>query len=271
MPALQHYFTEYEIIIRLSCFCLLLSLFLLLELKCPRRISAPGTIRRRFNNLGLMCINVLAIRLIVPFAAVETAILAARNETGLFNLLSLPFAVNVLITVVLFDLLIYLQHVAFHKIPILWRIHRVHHTDDHVDVTTGIRFHPFEIFLSMAYKSGAVYLLGPAAFAIMLYEILLSMAALFTHSNILLRQNVDLALRSIFVTPDMHCIHHSVVRTETDSNYGNLFSCWDKLFKTYRSMPAAGYNNILIGLNEFRDQSSNRLFQLLKNPFLFNR
>jgi sterol desaturase/sphingolipid hydroxylase (fatty acid hydroxylase superfamily) len=177
----------------------------------------------------------------------------------------------VILTIIIFDFLIYIQHVVFHKINFLWRVHRVHHTDLEFDVTTGIRFHPVEIVLSMFYKLIAVYLIGPLAFSIILYEISLNAAALFSHSNILLNTKLDRALRTIFVTPDMHRIHHSVIRKEIDSNYGNLFSFWDKVFKTYTALPEAGYENMMIGLEQFRELSSGQILQLLKNPFTNSR
>ena len=263
MYDLQSLFTQHEALIRLGCFSLLLLSFLSFEAKWPRRRPAGGLLSRRMSNLGLMCVNLLAVRLLVPFAAFEVALYAERHGLGLFNLLAWPFALNVIATVVIFDLLIYVQHVAFHRLPWLWLIHRAHHTDTHFDVTTGVRFHPFEIVLSLFYKLLAVLLLGPAAFAIILYEVLLNSAALFTHSNIRIHKKADGLLRMLLVTPDMHRVHHSAIRAETDSNYGNLFSVWDKLFQTYRPEPSAGYERMRIGLEGCRGQAANRLSQLL--------
>ena len=267
MQDFQTFFVAHEAMIRLACFIVLLMFFLLLEIKWPRRVLESGLRNRQLNNLSLLIMNSLAARIFVPLATFELALFTARNDMGLFNLLALPFVVNIVFTIIVFDLLIYIQHVVFHQVRALWRIHRVHHTDIHFDVTTGVRFHPIEIVLSLFYKLLAVFLLGPAALGIILYEVLLNSAALFTHSNITLNKNVDRVLRIVFVTPDMHRVHHSTIRTETDSNYGNLFSCWDRLFKTYKSKPAAGYDNMEIGLDDFRDRSSGQLLQLLKITF----
>jgi len=239
-----------------------------LELIWPRRKADDKYQSRRLNNIFLLVVDFIAARLLVPYAAFEVAVFAAEKEIGLFNMISLPLFLNVVLTVIVFDLLIYIQHVVFHKINFLWCIHRIHHIDLDFDVTTGVRFHPFEIVLSLFYKLVAVYLIGPVAFAIILYEIMLNGAALFTHSNVLLDARLDRFLRIIFVTPDMHRIHHSVLRRETDSNYGNLFSTWDKLFKTFRALPEADYDEMVIGLNEFRDPSSGQILQLLKTPFI---
>ena len=271
MSGFQHYFLEHEATFRLSGFIILILVFMLFELVWPRHISDKKYKYRRINNILLLVINSLATRLFVPLATYQVATIAAERNYGLFNLVSLPLLLNIVITIIVFDFLIYLQHIVFHKLNILWKIHRVHHTDLDFDVTTGIRFHPFEIVLSMFYKLAAVYLLGPAAFAIILYEILLNAAALFTHSNILLNSRLDTLLRKVFVTPDMHRIHHSVLKFETDSNYGNIFSFWDKLFSTYRPIPEAGYDGMVIGLNEFRDVADGQLIQLLKTPFMKSR
>lgn len=271
MHNFQTFLLEHDAAIRLGCFMVLIILFMLLERMRPRRISEKSASNRRINNFALLGIDIIAVRLLVPLATYEVAVMTAEREAGLFNILQLPFIANVLLTIIIFDLLIYFQHVAFHKFNILWRSHRVHHTDIEIDVSTGIRFHPIEITLSLFYKLAAVYLLGPVAFAIVLYEIILNSASLFTHSNILINSKLDKILRTVFVTPDLHRIHHSVIKYETDSNYGNLFSVWDKLFRTYRKQPEAGYEKMELGLNEFRGELSNKLLQLLKIPFLVSR
>ncbi len=268
MNQLQIFFLEHEATLRLSSFIVLMLIFLGLELIWPRRASDVKYRFRRLNNFMLLAVNVIAVRLFVPIATFEVAVSVAEKEVGLLNLMTLPLLLDVILTLIIFDFLIYIQHVIFHKVKFLWRIHRVHHTDLEFDVTTAIRFHPVEIVLSMFYKLAAVYLIGPVAFAIILYEIILNGAAIFTHSNILLDAKLDRLLRMVIITPDMHRIHHSTVRIETDSNYGNIFSIWDKLFKTYRALPEAGYDEMVIGLDEFRDPSSGKLQQLLKNPFI---
>jgi sterol desaturase/sphingolipid hydroxylase (fatty acid hydroxylase superfamily) len=270
MNQIQIFFLEHQAELRMYSFIFLILFFMTLELIIPRRVDGKHKFRR-LNNITLLFVNFIAARLLVPLATFEVALYVADKNIGLLNILSLPVFLSVILTIVIFDLLIYIQHVIFHKFNFLWRIHRVHHTDLEFDVTTGIRFHPIEIVLSMFYKLAAVYLIGPMAFAIILYEILLNAAALFGHSNILLSNRLDKILRKIFVTPDMHRIHHSVLRKETDSNYGNIFSIWDKLFKTYRRLPEAGYDDMVIGLDKFREPSSGQIFQLLKNPFIASK
>jgi len=271
MNYFQAFFIEYQTELRMVSFVVLILMFAGLELIWPRRAADKNSRLRRLNNILLLGVNFVAVRLLIPFATFEVALLAAEKEFGLLNIISLPIFLSVILTIIIFDFLIYIQHVVFHKINFLWRVHRVHHTDLEFDVMTGIRFHPVEIVLSMFYKLIAVYLIGPLAFSIILYEISLNAAALFSHSNILLNTKLDRALRTIFVTPDMHRIHHSVIRKEIDSNYGNLFSFWDKVFKTYTALPEAGYENMMIGLEQFRELSSGQILQLLKNPFTNSR
>jgi sterol desaturase/sphingolipid hydroxylase (fatty acid hydroxylase superfamily) len=257
--------------LRMISFIMLILGFATLESIWPRRLANENSSSRRLNNILLLGVDFLAARFLVPLATFQVALIAAERDFGLLNYIFLPVFFSALLTIIIFDFLIYIQHVAFHKITFLWRVHRVHHTDLEFDVTTGIRFHPIEIVLSMFYKLVAVYLIGPLAFSIILYEIMLSAAALFGHSNILLDSRFDQILRKLFVTPDMHNIHHSVLRKETDSNYGNIFSIWDKLFKTYQPLPKAGYDSMVIGLDKFRDATSGQVLQLLKNPFTTGR
>tara|TARA_R110002072_G_scaffold118775_1_gene251251 strand:+ start:1392 stop:2213 length:822 start_codon:yes stop_codon:yes gene_type:complete len=264
----QLFVIENEAILRLSCFFIMLFIFMGLQLIRPRRLPEKGRWYRQVNNFLLLLIDIVVVRLLVPLALFDVAVYAHGENIGLFNFLEIPLLANVILTIVIFDLLIYVQHVITHKVNFLWRVHRVHHIDHEVDVTTGIRFHPIEIVLSVLYKMLAVALFGPVAFAIILYEILLNAAALFTHSNIFLKPGLDRFLRTIIVTPDMHRVHHSVLKDETNSNYGNIFSVWDKLFKTYRFLPKAGYDAMVVGLNEFMDPTSGQLLQLLKNPFI---
>ena len=268
MLSLEQYMLEQQSLLRMIVFFVLLVLFLSLEHYWPRRKVATGTnVQRRWYNLFLMTINISALRIFIPLALFQAALFANSENIGLFNWLGLPLWVNMVLSILLFDLLIYLQHVAFHKFPILWRIHRIHHTDLQFDVTTGVRFHPFEILLSMLYKFLAVMLFGPAAIAIILYEVLLNAFALFTHSNLGLPARLDLLLRHVVVTPDMHRVHHSVIKLETDSNYGNIFSFWDKLFSTYRDQPEQGHENMQIGLLEYRLQEQLKVMTLLALPF----
>jgi sterol desaturase/sphingolipid hydroxylase (fatty acid hydroxylase superfamily) len=264
----QSLFLENEATLRLFFFVVLLVLLLIFEHLRPRRLPDKDNRFRRINNIMLLLVNIIMVRLLLPLALFQLALFAEHNSIGLFNFLAIPPVFNIVFTIVIFDLLIYIQHVLTHKVKFLWRIHRVHHTDLEVDVTTGIRFHPLEIIFSLLYKMLAVLLIGPLAIAIILYEILLNAAALFTHSNILLNSKLDHSLRTVLVTPDMHRIHHSVVRKETDSNFGNILSVWDKLFKTYHELPEAGYDKMVLGLDEYRQTSSGNLVQLLKIPFM---
>ncbi len=268
MAALELIVIEQQSLLRLLVFILLLLSMLLLERLFPRRqVTNNSTLQRRIYNLSLLVINVVAVRILVPLALFQAALFAAGEGIGLFNFVKLPLWLNLAASIVLFDLLIYLQHVAFHKLTILWRIHRIHHTDLQFDVTTGVRFHPLEILLSTLYKLVAVFVFGPAAFAIIIYEIALNAAALFTHGNLRLTGTIDKGLRQFVVTPDMHRVHHSVIKTETDSNYGNIFSFWDRLFRTYKDQPEAGHEGMQIGLQQYRDVNDQKLMSLLTLPF----
>lgn len=268
MLSLEQFILEQQSLLRMAVFFVLLLLILSLEHYWPRRKVVTGTnVQRRWYNLFLMTINILALRIFIPLALFQAALFASSENIGFFNWLGLPLWINLLLSVLLFDLLIYLQHVAFHKFAILWRIHRIHHTDLQFDVTTGVRFHPFEILLSMLYKFLAVMLFGPAAIAIILYEVLLNAFALFTHSNLALPARLDPLIRRVIVTPDMHRVHHSVIKLETDSNYGNIFSLWDKLFRTYRDQPEQGHENMQIGLLEYRLPEQLKVSGLLLLPF----
>ncbi len=271
MPVIQDFVLAHESLIRLLCFLVLFSLLLFLETRYPKRPPVPKLPARRINHCMLLALAYLATKLFVPLASYQVAVFATTHNAGLFNIIALPFSLNIIMTIVLFDLLIYLQHIAFHQYSWLWRVHRVHHSDLGFDTSTGIRFHPLEIVLSLCYKLVAVYLLGTAAIAIVLYEILLNSAALLTHSNIAIQPKFDKILRIIFITPDVHRVHHSVIRRETDSNYGNLFSIWDRLFKTYTPAPQMGHTQMTIGLERYRKPSSQTLLQLLKLPFVANK
>ncbi|MDY7098154.1 MAG: sterol desaturase family protein, partial [Pseudomonadota bacterium] len=186
---------------------------------------------------------------------------------GLLNLVALPFWVEVLIAIVLLDFAVWAQHVASHKIPILWRFHKVHHADRDIDVTTGARFHPVEILLSMLYKLACVIVLGPAAVAVFLFEVILNASAMFNHSNVRLPARFDALLRSLIVTPDMHRVHHSAIQRETDSNYGFFLSLWDKVFGVHIAQPELGHDRMVIGLDEYQDDAPSSLRWSLAEPF----
>jgi len=254
--------------IRLIFFCAILALMMVWEFATPRRTLSVGRLGRWTSNLGIVTLNSVAIRLIFPIAAVGVAAIAADRGWGLLNAVSLPRWMAVVVAVVILDLAIYTQHLAFHKVPILWRLHRMHHTDVDIDTTTGIRFHPLEIALSMAIKMAVIVILGAPPVAVIIFEVLLNATSLFNHGNVQLSGRIDRVLRRIVVTPDFHRVHHSVHRDETDSNYGFNLPVWDYLFKTYRAQPRDGHGDMKIGLEIFRKPVQGRLDQLLIQPFL---
>lgn len=226
----------------------------------PRRVRWPG-------NLGLVALDSLLLRVLFPTAAIGAALAAEAGGIGVLRWLAAPAWLAITAGVVLLDLAIYLQHRVFHAVPALWRLHRVHHADLELDATTGLRFHPIEILLSMAIKIAVVTALGVPAAAVLAFEVLLNAGSLFSHANLALPRRLDAALRAVLVTPGMHRVHHSVVRTETDSNFGFCLSWWDRLFGTYRAAPAAGEDRMTVGLEVFRDPGELRLARLLTQPF----
>lgn len=255
-----------EAAFRFSIFLIVFALIGLAELAWPRRKLADDKARRWRTNLGIVAVDILAQRVTLGAAAYATALYVAERDWGLFNLLHMPFWLEGLITLVILDAGIYLQHVATHKVPLLWRLHRIHHSDLDVDVTTGLRFHPVEILLSLLYKATLVAILGADPLVVLMFEALLNGMTLFTHANIALPVRWDHALRRFFCTPDMHRRHHSIERTETDSNYGNVLSLWDRLFRTYFWEPALGQQGVELGQKDLRDGAQLGLFNLLKLP-----
>jgi sterol desaturase/sphingolipid hydroxylase (fatty acid hydroxylase superfamily) len=237
------------------------------EILAPRRQQRIRRIRRWPSNIGVVALDTLLVRLLFPITAVGIALLAEARGWGLFAALELPAWASIVLGVVLLDLAIYLQHVLFHAVPALWRLHRMHHADLEFDVTTGTRFHPIEILLSMGIKLGVVAALGVPAVSVLIFEILLNATSMFNHSNVRIPRNVDRILRWLVVTPDMHRVHHSIVRRETNSNFGFNLPCWDRLFGTYRDQPAAGHEGMTIGIEQFRDARELRLDRMLVQPF----
>ncbi len=259
---------HYEPIIRLSCFLGVLLAMRGWEWRWPHRTLSLSRARRWPANLAIILIDSGVLRWLFPVLAVGMAELAENRNWGLFHGLNAPFWLALVATLLLLDLTIYAQHVAFHKIPLLWRLHRMHHTDLDFDVTTALRFHPLEIALSMLLKLAVVVLLGAPPVAVMLFEVILNATALFNHGNVRLSRKLDRALRWVLVTPDMHRVHHSIHREETDSNFGFNLPWWDRLFGTYRDQPRDGHVGMTIGLEYFRDWRATRLDGLLLQPFL---
>jgi sterol desaturase/sphingolipid hydroxylase (fatty acid hydroxylase superfamily) len=256
-----------ELAIRIGAFASVFTLMALAEVLRPRRPLRIGRRPRWPSNLGILIVDALAVRLFIPTAAVGVAVIAAERGFGLFHWLAWPGLIAGVLGFVLLDLTIYGQHVVFHKVPWLWRLHRVHHADLDVDVTTGVRFHPIEILISMLIKIVAVAAFGIAAPAVVAFEVVLNATAMFNHSNLAMPDWLDRLARLVVVTPDMHRTHHSIVREETDSNFGFNLPWWDRAFGTYRAAPAAGHDGMTVGLPIFRDPAELRLDRLLTQPF----
>ena len=254
--------------VRLGCFSGVLVAVALGELAAPRRVLSFSRLLRWPSNLGIMVVNTLLLRLLLPGAAVGLAALASAQGWGLFNNLATPAWLAVPVCVVALDFAIYLQHVMFHAVPALWRLHRMHHADLDFDVTTGVRFHPIEILLSMLIKFAVILVLGPPVVAVVIFEVVLNATSMFNHGNLRLALPLDRVLRLIVVTPDMHRVHHSVNPNEANSNFGFNLPWWDRLFGTYRAQPAAGHEGMAIGLEQFRGAPELRLDRMLLQPFV---
>ncbi|MCW8904318.1 sterol desaturase family protein [Sedimenticola sp.] len=264
----NNFILENEVPIRLGFFFGILLLVALWETLTPRRLLTQPKVLRWSHNLGLTFLNSLLLRLLFPAAAIGVAVFAQQQGWGLFNYYHLPLLVSVTVSVILLDGIIYLQHVMVHAIPLLWRLHRVHHADLDFDVTTGARFHPLEIIFSMLIKFAAILLLGPPVLAVVIFEILLNATSMFNHGNLRLPVKVDRVLRLFVVTPDMHRVHHSIEDDETNSNFGFNLPWWDRLFGTYKAQPDAGHEGMTIGIDRFRDPTKvERLPGMLLLPF----
>ena len=262
---------ENEPIIRLSAFAAVFAVMAAFELWAPRleRPEMAGALksRRWFVNLSMVVLSSICLRIIFPAAAVGTAIYADSQGWGLFNAAGVPALLAGLIAFIVLDFAVWLEHVVSHKWPLLWRIHRMHHSDQGFDLTTALRFHPLEIVISMIWKALIIIALGPPVVAVLVFEIVLNGMAMFNHANARLPLKLDRLLRMIFVTPDMHRVHHSVVHHETDSNYGFNLSIWDRLFRTYTAQPEAGHDGMRIGLNEYDGPKTSNLIWALVLPF----
>lgn len=252
--------------LRLSVALGLLAGLMLWELAAPRRRAELPRLVRWSNNLGLVALDAALVRLVFPFTLAGFAATMQAQGWGLLTALDLPGWQKVGLALVILDLAIWAQHRAFHHVPWLWRLHRMHHADLDFDVTTGLRFHPVEILMSFAIKMAVIALLGAPALAVLAFEVILNASSLFNHSNIRLPDRADRLLRLVIVTPDMHRVHHSVIRAETDSNFGFTLPWWDWLFGTYRARPERGHDGMTIGIESFRNPRELWLDRLLTQP-----
>ena len=260
-----------EAAIRVGAFLVIFISMAVFELVSPRleRAEMTGALksRRWLTNLSMVLLASIILRVVFPAAAVGAALWAETEGWGLFRLAGLDSVAAGIFAFFILDFAVWLEHLASHKIPLLWRIHRVHHADVGFDVTTGLRFHPLEIILSMAWKAGVVVVIGAPVLSVLIFEIVLNGSSMFNHSNIRLGPNVDKWLRPIIVTPDMHRVHHSSEPAETDSNYGFNFAFWDRLFSTYAAQPTRGHQAMEIGLREYRNGGAVRFGWSLALPF----
>ncbi|MEW6666345.1 MAG: sterol desaturase family protein [Thermodesulfobacteriota bacterium] len=254
--------------IRLVFFLGIFALIGVLEVLRPRRALTASKAGRWFANLAIIILNPLSVRLVFPVLPVGMALMAQEGHWGLLNNVDLPYWLKVVVAVVILDFSIYLQHVLHHAVPALWRLHMMHHADLDFDVTTGLRFHPIEIVISMGLKLGAVAAIGASPLAVLIFEVALNGTSMFNHSNIHIPEGVDRVLRLLVVTPDMHRVHHSVIIRETNSNYGFNLPWWDRLLGTYKAQPERGHHEMTIGLTQFRDPGRLTLPRLLILPFV---
>lgn len=266
----MNWIAQHEVALRLFCFTGILLAMLLWEQHSPRRTLQTGGTpwQRRLQHFALTACNSMVLRLLPGIAAVHAALLADAMQWGLLQQWQWTGWSAGIFALLILDLCIYFQHRLFHRVPALWRLHRLHHSDAEFDTTTALRFHPIEIVLSMLIKFSAVLALGAPVWAVIVFEVLLNGSALFNHGNVRIAKRLDHALRRVVVTPDMHRVHHSVLRHETDSNFGFCFPWWDRLFGTYCAQPEGGHEGMHIGLKEFPAASTRRFIDLLRQPFI---
>lgn len=261
----------HESLVRLGVFSVVLLLMIGLEYFIPRRINSASKSIRWMSNLGLATLGTLLVvgvsRVLLLFLPMSIALYVEQQGWGLMPLLDLPVGMIMVLGILALDLLIYGQHVMFHHVPLLWRLHLVHHTDRDLDATSGIRFHPVEIVLSIFLKIVVVVALGIPAVALVIFEIILNAMALFNHSNIKIPKALDKVMRLIVVTPDMHRVHHSIIPMETNSNFGFNLPWWDWIFKTYRAQPQQGHIDMTLGLKDFKNPQKLTLYCLVRLPF----
>jgi sterol desaturase/sphingolipid hydroxylase (fatty acid hydroxylase superfamily) len=261
--------TEHEATLRLAIFLAVFLIMAAWEFIAPRRQLAMSRGRRWFANLGILIVNTALVRAVFPAAAVGIALFAEERGVGLLHAFELGLGLKVLLALIALDLAIYLQHVMFHAVPLLWRLHRAHHADLDIDVTTGTRFHPVEMLLSMGIKAAAILVIGAPAIAVLVFEIALNVSSMFNHANARLPDRLDAVLRWLIVTPDMHRVHHSVRPEETNRNFGFNLPWWDRIFGTYQVAPRAGHERMIIGIPECRDADRCATFSgMLVLPFV---
>ncbi|ORT49747.1 sterol desaturase [Vibrio sp. qd031] len=253
--------------LRGTIFIVWLVVLLVSERINPRRPFTPLTGKRVLNNFALVVLNTVIVWIVLPWIAYDVAIWAKSQQLGLFHQLTIPVPIKFVLSIVLLDLVIYWQHRVFHTYSWLWSLHKVHHADTEFDTSTALRFHPIEIVLSMVIKMAVVCLLGIDPIAVIVFETLLNSSAMFNHANLYLKHTLDRTLRWVIVTPDMHRVHHSVFREECNANYGFFLSIWDKLFGSYVAQPKQGHNDMVIGLNQFRDPKEMAVHRMMSQPF----
>ena len=253
--------------IRLGFFFGMFAIVAVWEVVAPRRALQQSKAIRWTNNLALTVLDSILVRALLPVATIGVAVSVTEHGTGLLNFIQFPSPLAFVLSILVLDLAIYLQHLMFHAVPLLWRLHRVHHADLDFDVTTGARFHPIEIVLSMLLKFAVILVLGPPAVAVLAFEILLNATSMFNHGNVRIPATIDRIVRWLVVTPDMHRVHHSIEVSETNSNFGFNLPWWDRLFGTYRAQPEAGHQAMTIGIEQFRSPREGWLDRMLLQPF----
>jgi len=268
MQELQKFILENEANIRLVFFLGIFFVMTVLEYIIPKRQLLLCKYKRWINNISLVFLNTLILRVLFPTAAIGIGFFTQDNNLGLFNYFEISTFLTIVLCIIILDLIIYIQHRLFHTIDFFWKFHKVHHSDMDYDLTTGFRFHPIEIIISMFIKIGFIFILGAPVIAVLIFEIILSTLAVFNHSNINLPKRIDAILRYIIVTPDMHRIHHSIYKKELNSNYGFNLSLWDRVFKSYTPVPKDSYTNMIIGLKDLQDENKTvSILSMLKLPF----
>ncbi len=268
MKEFNEYIIANEPIIRLSFFVSILLLMSLFEYIIPKKELLLSKFKRWSNNISIIVVNSFLLKFIFASSIITISIYTTENKIGLLNLFEISFFFSVILSIILLDLIIYFQHRLFHKIDFFWKFHKVHHSDMDFDVTTGLRFHPIEIIISMLIKMISVFIIGVPIIAIVIFEIILSSLSMFNHSNIKLPAILDKRLRYFIVTPDMHRIHHSIHNEELNSNYGFNISLWDRIFSSYTNKPKNGYEKMTIGLKEFYDENKTvSILNILSLPF----